>query len=65
MYQWVNLCTQLLGLGLQFDKFLSSAYMKYLPNGIFEGEASEVLLLSQAHFVMCLVERGFILKVNS
>ena len=39
--------------------------MKYLPNRIFEGEASEVLLLSQAHFVMCLVERRFISKVNS
>ena len=39
--------------------------MKYLPNRIFEGEASEVLLPSQAHFVMCLVERGFISKVNS
>ena len=33
--------------------------MKYLPNRIFE-----VLLPSQVHFVMCLVERGFISKVN-
>ena len=26
----------------------------------FESEASELLLPSQAHFVICLVERGFI-----
>ena len=31
----------------------------------FEGEVSEVLLPSQAHFVICLDERGFISKVNS
>ena len=31
----------------------------------FGGEASEVLLPSQAHFVMCPVERGFLSKVNS
>ena len=31
----------------------------------FEGEACEDPLQSQAHFVMCLVERGFISKVNS
>ena len=30
----------------------------------FEVEASEVLVSSQAHFVMCLVERGFISKLN-
>ena len=39
--------------------------MKYLPNWIFEGEASEVPLSSPAHFVMCPVEKGFISKVNS
>ena len=39
--------------------------MKYLPNRIFEGEASVVLLPSQAPFVMCLVKREFISKVNS
>ena len=38
--------------------------MKYLPNSVFEGEAWEVLLPSQAHFTMCLVKRGLILKVN-
>ena len=30
-----------------------------------EGGASEVLLPSQAYFVMCLVERGFISKASS
>ena len=38
---------------------------EYLLNRIFEGEASQLLLPCQAPFVMCLVERGFISKVNS
>ena len=31
----------------------------------FEGETSEVLLSSQAHFVVFLVKRAFISKLNS
>ena len=39
--------------------------MKYLLNWNFVGEANEALLPSRVHFVICLIERGFISKVNS